>query len=105
MGTNVRREITSRNDPPSPQRVNCSGSLPFEGDIPNRSQVNLAVNCELIPFGSEATPTNVTHWRYDNANSSLATAAIIVGPMCDTIQSAGVGRIDLVLGCDTVLLQ
>ena len=76
--------------------------LPFEGEIVNRSEVNLAVDCQVLPFGTDTTPANVSHWRYDNANADLATAAIIVGPACDTLQSEGVGRIDLIQGCGTV---
>jgi hypothetical protein len=79
--------------------------LPFESDIPNRNEVNVAVDCNVIPQGNDITPSSVTHWRYNNANSSLATAAVVYGPMCDTLQSEGVQRVDLALGCDTVLLQ
>ncbi len=79
--------------------------LPIEGEIPNRNQLNVAVDCQVVPRGNGATPTDVSHRRYNNADPSLATAAIVAGPLCGTLQSTGVGRIDLIQGCETVELQ
>jgi len=69
-------------------------------EIPNLNLVNVAVDCEIIPRG-EVTGT-ANHWFFDN--NVAPTRIIIDGPICDTIRTEGVDRIDTVVGCPTVEL-
>jgi hypothetical protein len=67
-------------------------------DIPNPNEVNVAVDCVVIPRGEESGTEN--RWFFDDPQEP--TVIIISGPICDTIQSEGVDRIDTVYGCPTI---
>jgi hypothetical protein len=41
-------------------------------------------------------------WHFDNPDNP--TSIIIDGPICDRIQTEGVGRIDMILGCPTLFV-
>jgi hypothetical protein len=74
--------------------------VPIEGDIPNRNEVNVAVECGVVPHADESNPeATEDQWVWNNSDPDLATAIIIEGPVCERIQTEGVGRIDVVLGC------
>jgi len=69
-------------------------------EIPNLNEVNVAVNCEIIPRGEESGEEN--RWYFDDPDNP--TRIIISGPICDTIQTDGVERIDTVYGCPTITI-
>ena len=77
--------------------------VPLPDNVPNRNEVGVAVECVAVPFlgagGASGTAEDVDHWVWNAQNPELATAIIIEGPVCDRIQSQGVERIDVVLGC------
>ncbi len=72
--------------------------IPITVDVPNPNEVNVAVDCVVIPRGSEAGTED--RWFFDDPLDP--TMIIINGPICDTIQSEGVDRIDTVYGCPTI---
>jgi len=72
--------------------------IPITQEIPDLNQVNVAVDCNIIPRGDQNGEED--RWFFDNDDAP--TRIIINGPICDTIQTAGVDRIDILLGCPTV---
>jgi hypothetical protein len=72
--------------------------LEITQDVPNPNEVNVAVDCVVIPRGEEAG--SESRWFFDDPQDP--TTIIISGPICDTIQSEGVDRIDTVYGCPTI---
>jgi hypothetical protein len=87
--------------------TDCEIPLPPELDdsAVNRNDVNVAVECEVIRKGEESnTESEVDQWVWDNADPALATSIIVQGPTCERIQTEGVGRIDVVLGCPAVTI-
>jgi hypothetical protein len=68
----------------------------------NPNEVNVAVDCVIIPMESSPEDT-VSRWRYNNPTNP--TSVIIVGDICDEIQTTGVERIDVVLGCPVVTVE
>ena len=72
--------------------------IPITREIPNLNEVNVAVNCEVIPKGDEAG--NENRWFFDNPD--WPSRILIQGPICDTIQTQGVDRVDVVFGCPSV---
>ena len=72
--------------------------VPITIDLPNPNEVNVAVDCVVIPRGEETGTED--RWFFDDPIAP--TRIIINGPICDTIQSEGVDRIDTVYGCPTL---
>ncbi len=72
--------------------------IPITQEIPNLNLVNVAVDCVIIPKGDETGEEN--RWFFDNNDSP--SRILINGPICDTIQTDGVDRIDTVFGCPTI---
>jgi hypothetical protein len=64
----------------------------------NSGQLNVAVECVLIPMGTPQGEGD--RWYYDDPDAP--TIVIIDGPISDRIQTEGVERIDVVTGCPTV---
>jgi hypothetical protein len=69
------------------------------GMVDNPNDVNVAVDCVLIPMGQAGGEGS--RWYYDNPENP--TKIIIDGDICTTIQTTGVQRIDVVLGCPVVI--
>jgi hypothetical protein len=72
--------------------------VPITQEIPNLNLVNVAVDCEVIPKGTDEGDAD--RWFFDNPDSP--SRILINGPICDTIQTDGVERIDTVFGCPTI---
>jgi len=70
------------------------------------SLLNVAVDCEVIPWagdvegmgGMGGNTSAINSWFYDRR----ANSAIIEGPMCEKIKTEGVERIDIIEGCPTL---
>jgi hypothetical protein len=83
-----------------------SCDVPLDHAILDQNQLNVAVDCTLIPGvdppvdGAAGSGTAATDgWWFD---STTAPGMVrIQGPICDKIESEGAERIDLLEGCDT----
>ena len=63
--------------------------------FPNPNQVNVAVDCVLVPCGEPAD--SGSHWYFDDPEDP--SLIILDGPICDTIRRGDATRIDLLFGC------
>jgi hypothetical protein len=77
--------------------TDCEVPLDVDQANYNPNEVNVAVDCVVIPRGEAGDEGD--RWFFDNPDNP--TSIIIDGDICDTIQTQGVGRIDVVLGCPT----
>jgi hypothetical protein len=73
----------------------CTIPLEFEDFNPN--EVNLAVDCEVIPYCNPDDDATVECWQYVDVASP--TAIVLSKPLCARITEEGFARIDIVLGC------
>ena len=62
--------------------------------VDNPNLVNVAVDCEVVNRGTEDDSVDVDHWYFDDPNNP--TRIIIAGPICNTIRTEGVARIDTI---------
>jgi hypothetical protein len=76
----------------------CEIVIPPEQQIDDLNQVNVAINCEVLP----KERADGSGWDYV-FDGGVVTAIQITGPACDFIQEQGAERIDTVFGCNTVL--
>jgi hypothetical protein len=76
---------------------------------PDLNEVNVAVDCTVVPRagadssmggGAGSSAQNESTWDFDT--STNPPTAIISGPLCDTIEEEGVGRVDVLYGCPVV---
>ena len=74
-----------------------SCDIELKNDIPNRDQVNIALECTPIPQNDSDGDPN---WELDT--SSSPNKIIMLGDECDRILEEGVERVDVVLGCPTI---
>jgi hypothetical protein len=72
--------------------------IAVEQEIPNPNQVNVAVDCIVIPMGTPEGSGD--RWYFDNPEDP--TKIIIDGPICETIQTEGVERLDVLYECATI---
>jgi len=63
----------------------------------NINQVNVAIDCDLVPRNTDAT---ISGWDYDQEMNP--SSVIVHGPACDSLQNTGAQRVDVVFGCPTV---
>ncbi len=90
------------------RKLVTSCEVELEEEPGNESLLNVAVDCEVIPWaadvqgmggmGGNASPSTVDSWFYDRR----ANSAIIQGPICEKIKTQGVDRIDIIEGCPTL---
>ncbi len=76
----------------------------FPYAIPNLNEVNLAVDCAIIPYTGGMT-SYVDGWWFVEPYSSQPLHGNIAGPICDRIQTEGVRRIDAVMSCSPLELE
>jgi hypothetical protein len=74
-----------------------SCTVPLEIEIQNPNQVNVAVDCELTPYGGPDHDATEECWQYDDVSSP--TAIILSEGLCARITEASFTRIDIVAGC------
>ena len=80
----------------------CTVLVPYE--IPNLNAVQLAVDCEIVPATGGLT-TYINGWWFLEPYGAGPLYATIAGPICDRIETEGVGRIDLILSCGPIELE
>ena len=73
----------------------CVIQLEFEDFWPE--QVNVAVDCELIPRCAPDYDATDECWQYDDADQP--TAIVLSEALCTRITEEGFTRIDIVAGC------
>jgi hypothetical protein len=77
-------------------------------DPPDIMEVNVAVDCDVIPNretgagqgGSASGDDDESSWSFDMTTSPMT--AVLSGPICDKIEKEGVDRIDVLFGCPVV---
>jgi hypothetical protein len=67
--------------------------VPLQYEAPDRNKVNVAVNCEVVPFDDGAG------WEISEDDAKVL---ILKGDTCDWIQEEGARRIDVFFGCNTI---
>jgi hypothetical protein len=72
-------------------------TIPLELDELNPNQVNLAVDCEVIPYCDPDLDATIECWEYDNVASP--TAIELSEALCARITEEGFTRIDIMTGC------
>jgi hypothetical protein len=75
--------------------VPCTISLEMEIENPN--EVNVAVDCELVPYCEIDCGLGDESWRYDDFAGP--TAVILSGALCSRLGETGFTVIDIVRGC------
>jgi hypothetical protein len=70
--------------------------IPLTSDPPRLTEVNLAVDCEVVAPESD----DGSGWELDADANPMEV--VIKGPLCDRVQGEGVERIDVVYGCPTI---
>jgi hypothetical protein len=73
-----------------------SCSIQLTKDPPRLDDINVAINCRVIPPSSP----DGSGWQVDE-NTEPSTV-VLSGPMCDWIKSTGAERVDILFGCPTV---
>jgi len=68
-----------------------SCTVPLEEAPKDFSNINVAIDCIPVPQLTAGTP----NWHYDASTQSI----VIEGGQCARIESTGVNRVDIVLGC------
>lgn len=77
-----------------------SCNIQLSADPPDPAQLNVAIDCEVVPssIGTDAGTTG--GWNFDSTTSP--GTIVLEGSTCDYIQNNGAKRIDVVFGCPTV---
>lgn len=73
-----------------------SCELPLEAPAPDLEKINVAINCSAIP----ATDGDEVNWEYIDDGDGPRIE--FKGSYCDTIEEAGVERVDVLLGCPRI---
>jgi von Willebrand factor type A domain len=73
-----------------------SCKLPLASDPPKLDEVNVAVDCELVPQQAK----DGSSWSIDTTVEPYNV--LFAGPICKTLQGSGARRVDVVYGCPTV---
>lgn len=68
-----------------------SCNVPLESAPMDLSNINLAIDCNPVPQKTG----DAFNWQYDPAQQAI----VIEGSQCTRIESTGVNRVDVVLGC------
>jgi hypothetical protein len=76
-----------------------SCEIQLEMDPPDPNEVNVAVDCEVIPKTSQTG----SGWELDGAVSPAKV--MLKGPLCNYVETQGVGQIDVVFGCPTIEIR
>lgn len=74
-----------------------SCTVPLEMAPEDLNRINVAIDCSPLP---QLTGEKY-NWHYDGPSQSI----IIEGPKCELIKAVGVERIDVVNGCETILIR
>jgi hypothetical protein len=77
--------------------TSCAVPLAVDVSQVNLNELNVAVDCNLVPYSQTEVDGADGWWHYDNVD--VPTAIRIEGQLCNRIQQAGVDRIDVVFGC------
>jgi hypothetical protein len=72
---------------------NCDVALENTNTPMNPDLVNVAVDCQVVPYADGAG------WTISGTDQKTL---VIAGDVCDAIQTKGAGRVDVVYGCPTV---
>ena len=80
-------------------QVDYSCEIPLTQQVPNPTEVLVAVECEPIASERESGPDAQSWWIFNSSDPDSATSVILQGAVCDRILSEGVQRVDVALGC------
>jgi hypothetical protein len=86
--TTTIRQITTK--------LVTSCEVQLQGAAPAPDQINVALNCNLLPG---PTSPATTQWSYTQGPPAMVT---ILGAACDIVQTQGADRVDVLMGCPTV---
>ena len=90
---------------PSERVTDCRVPLDIDWGTVNLNHVNVAVECELVPY-SETSPSDdetTSWWRFDDP--ARPGSILIEGELCEHIDEVGVERIDAVFQCANCCLE
>jgi hypothetical protein len=73
--------------------------IPLLREVPNLNEVNVVVDCEVLPFGGLDGDVNVSQWTFDHEDPALADSIILIGPVCAWVSSEPLAQIDVLYGC------
>jgi hypothetical protein len=73
-----------------------SCNVPLEEPPSRTDLVNVAIDCSVVAPQSD----DGSGWHFDDPNAP--TEVILVGPVCDHLQTDGARRVDVLFGCPTV---
>ncbi len=77
--------------------VSCEVHL--DDPPPNPNEAFVAVDCEPIPHDESGEGDSESWWVFNNADPDLATSIILAGAVCERVQTEGIWRVDVALGC------
>ena len=73
--------------------------VPLREEVPEPTNIDVAVDCEVVPRGSSDGDVNVSQWYFDRDPPREAEHIVLAGPICARVSSEPPARIDVVYGC------